>query len=103
MISITRSVVDVVQAALPLPEDMTDKAALEHYFAQLSVPLAGLVAEIAQAVQAGKLGVIGASQDEIRAQVAEELDARAAYGVNPALVEAIITIVLFVLERLRKQ
>jgi len=103
MLNISRAAVDLVQAATPLPTDWTNETAVQSYFEGLAGPLAKLVVQIAKAVVEGQLGLIGASQDEVHSAVAEELEARGLTGLNPALIEAIITIVLFIISQLRKE
>ena len=100
MINISRSVIDVLQVAAPLP-DLQDKAAVKAYMQKLEDPVATLVSEIAKAVAAGKVGLVGMSPEEVRNAVAEELEARQV-ELNPALVEAIVQIILFIISRLAK-
>jgi len=103
MIALSKAVIEVVQAAMPLPGDLTNEADVKQYLDGLAPGMAKLVAEIAQAVQSGKLGLIGnASADEIRVAVADELEGRGIKTIDPALIEAIITIILFVISQLRK-
>ena len=104
MIALSKAVIEVVQAAMPLPGDLTNEADVKQYLDGLTPGMAKLVAEIAQAVQSGKLGLIGnASADEVRVAVAEEIEARGLTSINPALIEAIITLVMTLIQLLAKR
>lgn len=103
MIALSKAVIEVVQAAMPLPGDLTNEADVKQYLDGLAPGLAKAIVAIAEAVKAGKLGLIGnASADEVRVAVAEEIEARGLTSINPALIEAIITIVVFIISQLRK-
>lgn len=103
MITLSRAVLQVIEAGTPLPPDLTNEAAVKAYLDGLTGPMAKLIATVAEAVQSSKIGLIGASPEEIRKAVAEELEGRALVGVNPAVIEAIVTIILFIISQLRKQ
>ncbi len=103
MIALSKAVIEVVQAAMPLPGDLTNEADVKQYLDGLAPGLAKAIVAIAEAVKAGKLGLIGApSADEIRVAVADELEGRGIKTIDPALIEAIITIVVFIISQLRK-
>ncbi len=104
MIAISKAVIDLVEAAQPIPTNLADEAEVKRYLDGLTPGMAKLVAEIAQAVQSGKLGLIGnASADEVRVAVAEEIEARGLTSINPALIEAIITLVMTLIQLLAKR
>lgn len=101
MINISRSVIDLAQAAVPLPAKLDDVAVVKAYLDGLTLPISKLIVEVAQAIKAGKLGVIGeASPEEIREAVAEELEARGLTMLDPAVLEAIVTLVMFLIKLL---
>lgn len=102
MLQITRSVVEVLDAGTKFPASWRDLPQVTGYYESLVPGLAKLTVEIAELVESGRLGLIGASQDEIRATVVEELEGRQV-ALNPALIEAIVQIVMFVIQLLQNR
>jgi hypothetical protein len=101
MINVSRAVIDLVQSASHVPV-WTDEAAVRGYLESLVPSTAKLVVELAQAIQTGRIGLLG-SADEIEVSVADELEARGLTGLDPSLIEAIITILLAIARLLAKR
>lgn len=102
MIQITRSVVEVVDQATKLPQSWQDQAQVAGYLESLVPGLSKVISETAQMVVSGKLGLIGARPDEIRAAVAEEIEGRTV-GLDPAIIEAIVALVLMIVKMLSQK
>jgi hypothetical protein len=104
MIAITRAVVDLAQEAVKLPPSLTDKQAVAAYLTRLVPGLTEIISTVAQAAISGRLGLAGAANPElIRSEVARELEERGLSGLDPALIEAIITLVMAMIQLLAKR
>lgn len=102
MINLSRAVIDVVTSGTQLPPSWTDEAKVRAYLENLTPGIAKIIVQVAQAIADGKLGLIGASPDEVRSAIAEELESRGA-AIDPALIESIITIILTIARLLAKR
>ncbi|GAB4133057.1 MAG: hypothetical protein Kow0040_14830 [Thermogutta sp.] len=102
MIQITRSIVEVAEAVSRFPASWQDQAQVAGYLESLAPGLSKAIAEVAQMVASGRIGVIGASPDEIRAAIAEEIEGRTV-GLDPALIEAIVTLVMMIVKMLTQK
>jgi hypothetical protein len=104
MIAMTRAVVDVAQEASKLPPSWTDKQAVAGYLGRLVPGLTEIITAVAEAVIGGRLGLMGEITPElVRSEVARELEERGLVGLNPALIEAIITLVMTLIQLLAKR
>ncbi|WP_347245375.1 hypothetical protein [Thermogutta sp.] len=101
MINISKAVIDIAQNATQVP-DWTNEASVRGYLESLVPSAARLIVEVAQGIQSGRIGLVG-SADEIRTAVADELEARGLTALDPALIEAIITILLTLVRLLSKR
>jgi len=98
MINITKAVVELIQNGSQPPASWADEGAVHGYLESLTPSAAKIIVQIAVAITSGRLGLVG-SHDEVRSAVAEELETRGLVGIDPAVIEAIVTL-LFTLVRL---
>lgn len=102
MVNLGRAVIEIVQNASQLPKSWTDDKAVHDYLQAMVPGVSALVVQIVQAVQTGRLGIVGVSRDEVHTAIAEELELRGA-TLDPALIEALVTVILAVIKLLVRQ
>lgn len=102
MIAVTRSVVELAQAASNPPADWGDPAQVERYLTAAAPKAAALIAAVVDAVRAGRLGVIG-DDAAAREEIERELELAGATALNPLVIELIVKAVLALIAALAKK
>ncbi|NMC81670.1 MAG: hypothetical protein GYA63_02305, partial [Armatimonadetes bacterium] len=82
------------------PSAWDDEKAVEEYLARLVPDAAKAIAQIVGAVRSGRLGLVGAGRDELLAAIEAEASERGTAALDPAIINAIIVLVTWIVRLL---